>query len=68
MDKNSADYGLQMLYDSFELSDEEFAEKYPKTDEFTDPLHGKRVGMWEGDAYHHPCPVYEDGWRDYAWG
>ena len=53
MDKNSVEYALQMFYDSCNMSDEEFNEKYP--DE-------------PGDAYHHPCPIYEDGYIDYSWG
>ena len=69
MDKNSVDYAFQMFYDYCSMSDEDFREKYPEQpEEFTDPVHDKRVGTWDGDAYHHPCPVYEDGWIDYEWG
>ena len=69
MDKNSVDYAFQMFYDYCRMSDEEFQEKYPEyPNEYADPIHGKRVGTWDGDAYHHPCPVYEDGYIDYSWG
>ena len=69
MDKNSVDYAFQMFYDYCSMSDEEFKEKYPEQpEEFTDPVHGKRVGTWCGDAYHYACPVYEDGYIDYSWG
>ena len=69
MDKNSVEYALQMFYDSCNMSDEEFKEKYPdELDEFIHPVHGKQVDTWDGDAYHYPCPVYEDGYIDYAWG
>ena len=69
MDKNSVDYAFQMFYDYCSMSDEDFREKYPEQpEEFTDPVHGKRVGTWDGDAYHYPCPVYEDGYIDYSWG
>ena len=47
----------------------EFKEKYPdEPDEFIHPVHGKQVDTWDGDAYHHPCPIYEDGYIDYSWG
>lgn len=69
MDKNSVDYAFQMFYDFCSMSDEEFKEKYPdEPDEFIHPVHGKQVGTWDGDAYYYPCPVYEDGYIDYAWG
>lgn len=69
MDKNSVEYALQMFYDSCNMSDEEFKEKYPdEPDEFIHPVYGKQVDTWDGDAYHHPCPVYEDGYIDYSWG
>ena len=69
MDKNSVDYAFQMFYDYCRMSDEDFREKYPEQpEELADPVHGKRVGTWDGDAYHHPCPVYEDGYIDYSWG
>lgn len=69
MDKNSVDYAFQMFYDYCRMSDEEFNKKHPEQPtEFADPVHGKRVGTWDGDAYHHPCPVYEDGYIDYSWG
>ena len=69
MDKNSVEYALQMFYDSCNMSDEEFKEKYPdEPDEFIHPVHGKQVGTWDGDAYHYPCPIYEDGYIDYSWG
>ena len=69
MDKNSVDYAFQMFYDYCSMSDEDFREKYPEqSEELADPVHGKRVGTWDGDAYHHPCPVYEDGYIDYSWG
>ena len=69
MDKNSVDYAFQMFYDYCSMSDEDFREKYPEYPvELADPVHGKRVGTWDGDAYHYPCPVYEDGYIDYSWG
>ena len=44
MDKNSIEYCLQMLCDFCNMSDEEFAEKYPDApDEFIHPVHGKLV-------------------------
>ena len=69
MDKNSVDYAFQMFYDFCSMSDEELKEKYPdEPEKFSHPVHGKQVGTWDGDAYHHPCPVYEDGYIDYSWG
>lgn len=69
MDKNSVEYAFQMFYDYCNMSDEEFNEKYPdEPDEFIHPVHGKQVSTWDGDAYHHPCPIYEDGYIDYSWG
>ena len=51
MDKNSVEYALQMFYDSCNMSDEEFNEKYPdEPDEFIHPVHGKQIDIWDGDA------------------
>ena len=69
IDKNSVDYAFQMFFDYYSMSDEEFKEKYPEQpDKFIHPVHGKQVGIWDGDAYHYSCPVYEDGYIDYSWG
>lgn len=62
---------LEQIDDAFEMDEEEYTAKYGQTESeswLTDPEHGKVVDWWPGDGYHHPCPVYEDGYIDHSYG
>lgn len=57
------------MIDDFDMTEEEYQSKYGQTEDWLNKTgHGNVIDWTEDDAYHRPCPIYEDGYIDWAYG